>query len=204
MREDYLEGISTVKHLLDDIGVLAKKEYERIDFDFYKNNFEKLLFYISKSLISDNFDELFQNIDLGQAKAVFTNDLAPVTIPGINPSAPSKYMNSHIYCEMPERFLEDPKLAYKFIIRDSLCHYDYKIKDDRIIIDKIFYEENLPVHAEITVASLMSLMRNTLSSLEAREMKELTIIVDSLIRALAIVAILKSSILRTISCRQAI
>ena len=164
MRKDYLDGISIVKHFLGDIDALIANKHSQINFDFYKQNYEKLLFYISKSLISDNFDELFFNIDLGQAKGVFTNDLAPIMIPGFKPSAPSEYMNKHAFCDMPSRFSEDPKLAYKFIIRDSICHYDYEIKGDRIIIDKIFYEENLPVHVEITIASLMALMRNTLSS----------------------------------------
>lgn len=163
IKSDYLEGISLVKHFLDDIIFLSREEYDEIDFSFYDDKYEKLLFYISKSLLSENFDELFANIDVRQAKATFNNKLEEVNL-GIPLSSASKYMIDHQYCKMPKRFSDDPILAYKFIIRNSISHYEYKLKEDRVVIDRMFFEENLPVYAEFSVATLMALLRNTLSS----------------------------------------
>lgn len=159
MKTDYLEGIATVKQFLNDIDLLSENKVVDINLSFYKKNYEKLLFYISKSFLSDNYDQLFYNLDPEVADAVFNNKTF------LNPEIKkyhsiSLYLNERKYCKMPERFHNDPMNAYKVIVRNALCHYNYKLKDDRVIIDKVNFEEG----AEISIASIICLVRDTLSS----------------------------------------
>ncbi len=158
MEEEYFKGIAIVRQFLDDIELLSDKKYDEIDFDFYEKKFEKLLFYISRSFLSSNFDELFYNLDDEVPKTIFnqTGFLNPKVK---NYSALTKYLFEHQYCKMPERLLQDPILAYK-VIRNMLCHYEYKIVGDKIIFEKVDFDKN----AEISVASMVKLLQETLTS----------------------------------------
>jgi len=159
MKTDYLEGIATVKHFLDDIGLISQKKYSAIDLDFYKNNFEKLLFYISKSFLSDNFDELFYNLDDESINTVFNEGIRLNKFLDKH-SDLAIYLSTHQCCKLPKRLHDDPMLGYRVVIRNALCHYRYKLNKDRVIFEKVEFNEG----AEISVASLAVLLCGTLAS----------------------------------------
>lgn len=155
MKQKFLEGIKIVKRFWGDIELLSSASYGDIDFDFYKNNYEKLLLYISKSFLSDNFGELFENLDDEVARTVF-NDMQ-----GENSDCPLlQYITERHYCKIPKRLLDDPMLAYRVIIRNKLCHYEYDFDKDRIIFQNVDFDKD----AVISIASIVNLLKATLSS----------------------------------------
>lgn len=159
MKTDYIDGITTVKHFLDNIDLLSAGKINKIDLGFYKNNYEKLLFYISKSFLSDNYDDLFSKLDPEVSDAFF-NDKTFLNPDTDTYSPISIYLSEQKYCKMPDRFHMDPMNAYKVIVRNALCHYAYRMKGNRIIVNNVNFDEG----AEISIASIVGLLKYTLSS----------------------------------------
>lgn len=155
MKEKFLEGIENVKRFLSDIELLSSASYDDIDFDFYKNNYEKLLFYMSKSFLSDNFGELFEKLDEEVARTVF-NDKQGEAID----SPLVRYITERHYCRIPRRLLADPMKAYKVIVRNYICHYDYSFDKDRVVFKSVDFDRD----AIMSIASIVNLVVATLSS----------------------------------------
>ena len=158
MKTEYRKGIRIVKHFLDDVELLSQGKYSRINFSFYKKNYENLLFYISKTLICDNYDKLSPEINLEFIGAVVTNEgIDKPTKSGWAITSPSKYIDNHLYCKMPERLLSDPRNMFR-VLRIALCHYKYVVANGIVTLNGVDCDND----AEISIASLIGLLRGTL------------------------------------------
>lgn len=158
MEKEYRKGIGVVKHFLDDIELLSDKNYDRIDFGFYRDNYENLLFYISKTLICDNYDKLSDEVNFKFIDAMITSEgLDKPSKSGWAFSSPSKYIDDHLYCKIPERLLNDSKNTFR-VIRIALCHYNYSIANGIVTLKEVDRNSN----AYISIASLVGLLRGTL------------------------------------------
>ena len=172
------ESTKLLGYFLKDIDSFCKGDYGRINRNFYKKYGEKLKFYITKSLLNDSFDELFEKSSLLLAKYVFENNFSTAKMVYAREDyelelkthndgdAPNKTdilraVNPKDYCKMDKRFSSDPKLAFK-LIRNSLSHFEYKIENDRIIINKEYYKENRLFSCTISISSLSGLVLNTI------------------------------------------
>lgn len=174
--DELAESTTLLKHFLDDTSSFCRGEFSKIDYSFYKKNRAKLDFYITKSFLNENFDELFEKSNLILPKYIFENNLGEARTLDANEKYqlckiigdeqdkkfnPSKFISSKDYCKMDTRFSSDPKLAYK-LIRNSLSHFEYRIQDDRIFIEKEYYNENRMFNCEISVSSLATLVASTI------------------------------------------
>lgn len=152
----YIDEINIIKKFMNDIEHIKYHDFKKINFDFYNTNFEKILFYISKSFISDNFEELFSRVNNEVLETVFEEKVI------LNPeldhySSKSIYLFNNQHFVISDTMKVDLNYAYK-IIRNNLCHFCYTIKDNIVYIE----DRNTNEHIEFSIASLHLLLRDTL------------------------------------------